>query len=58
MGNGMGYFLYSNGGQLAVKMNYNGMGDNWYKAATSHEGATNVAGPADITMTVEHNDAR
>lgn len=57
MGNGMGYFLYSNGGQLAVKMNYNGMGDNWYKAATSHEGATNVAGPADITMTVEHNDA-
>lgn len=57
MGNDMGYFLYSNGGQLAVKMNYNGMGDNWYKAATSHEGATNVAGPADITMTVEHNDA-
>lgn len=57
MGNDMGYRLYSNSGNLAVTMNYNGMGDNWYKAATSHEGATNVAGPADITLTIEHNDA-
>ena len=41
----------------AVKLNYNGMGDNWYAPATTNPGAVNTAAAADITVQVLNNDA-
>ena len=50
----MGYTL-KNGAADAVKLNYNGMGNNWYAPATSNPGAVNDASTADITVSVENN---
>ena len=41
----------------AVKLNYNGMGDNWYAPATTNPGAVNTAAAADITVQVLNNEA-
>ena len=49
-----GYTL-KNGVADAVKLNYNGMGNNWYVPATSNPGAVNDASAADITVSVENN---
>ena len=41
----------------AVKLNYTGMGNNWYAPATSNEDAVNVASAADIAVSIENNEA-
>ena len=41
----------------AVKLNYTGMGNNWYAPATSNKGAVNVASAADIAVSIENNEA-
>ena len=51
-----GYTL-KKGAMDAVKLNYNGMGDNWYAPATTNPGAVNTAAAADITVQVLNNEA-
>lgn len=51
-----GYTLLK-GLETAVTLNFNGMGDNWYAPETSNTGAVNTAAAADITVTVENNEA-
>lgn len=51
-----GYTL-TKGTETAVMLNFNNMGDNWYAPETTNTGAVNTAAAADITVTVENNEA-